>query len=476
MNIHGSQAVRQRKRLMMGLALIAVCAIGFAGGRFWVYVQNPIMDDPGFRNLSFAYDEIMDDYLEGADSRSLVNGAIEGMVGSLGDPYSVYLTEAKGEQFIQSYEDHFVGIGVTIREQDGEFVIEEAIKDAPAEKAGLKTGDVMLKVDGTPMKGMTLDKLMTLVRGQEGTEVKLQIRREGLAEPLELPVVRGAVPVHTVSFAMKEDGIGTIAINRFADKTGDEFDKAIEALQAKGMKKLLLDLRSNPGGLLEPTIHIANRFVPKGKTIVQVVYKGEKRIITHKSEQKEPWKLPVAILVDGNTASSAEVLTAALKDTAGAVVIGEQTFGKGIVQQFRQLADGSVLKLTEAQWRSPDGQWIHKKGIEPTRVVKAPAYTQLPRLPVGLKLQEGDYGERVETAQQMLQVLGYITGEPPGIYNADTIKAVKAFQLSEGIPANGILNDRTAYRITTRLMEKYRAEDPQMLTAMEELRAAAAEE
>lgn len=456
----------------MAVVVIAACAIGFAGGRFWMYVKNPIMQEREFRNLSYAYNQIMDGYLEGASPKTLVNGAIEGMVGSLGDPYSVYLTEDKGEQFIQSYEDHFVGIGVTIREQDGDFIIEEVIKEAPAEKAGLKRGDMLVKVDGTSVKGIAFDKLMTMVRGQEGTVVKLQIRRDGLAEPLELPVTRGAVPVHTVAFEMKEDGIGVITISRFADKTGDEFDSAIKALEAKGMKKLLLDLRSNPGGLLDPTIHIANRFVPKGETILQVVYKDEKRVITHKSEQKEPWKLPIAVLVDGNTASSAEVLAAALKDTANAAVIGEQTFGKGVVQQFRQLSDGSVLKLTEAQWRSPDGQWIHKKGITPTIVVPAPAYTQLPRLPAGLKLKEGDYGERVETVQQMLKVLGYDTGTSSGVYNEATTEAVKEFQRSEAIPADGMMNDRTAYRMTTRLMEKFRAEDPQLLTAMEELRKA----
>ncbi|RAP77086.1 S41 family peptidase [Paenibacillus montanisoli] len=472
MNLHGEKAVKQRRRVKMAAVILVAVAVGFAGGRFSMLFQYPIMKEPAFRNLSFAYKEIMSRYLDGADSKALVDGAAEGMVSSLGDPYSVYLAGDRGEQYISSYEDHFVGIGVEIREEDSEFIIDKLIKGAPSEKAGLKAGDMFVTVDGTSTRGLDLEKLKELVQGKEGTTAKLTVRREGSSKPIAISVVRGAVPVHTVSFKMLDGGIGEITISRFAEKTADEFNAALSGLQKKGMKSLLLDLRSNPGGLLEPTITIANRFVPKGETIVQVVYKGESRVITHKSSQKEPWKLPVAILVDAHTASSAEVLTAALKATAGAKVVGEKTFGKGIVQNFRQLKDGSVLKLTEAQWRSPDGQWIHKKGIEPSYVVSAPSYAELPRLAPGLKLQIGDYGEKVQTVQKMLQVLGYNVGAGTGIYDADTAAAVRAFQHGEALPVTGVMNDKTAYRIMVKLSDKFDAEDPQRIKAVSLLRAA----
>ncbi|SDW45358.1 S41 family peptidase [Paenibacillus sp. CF384] len=472
MSIYGEKAVKQRRRVSMAVLLTVAVVVGFAGGRFSMMLQYPIMKEPAFRNLSYAYKEIMNRYLEGADSKALIDGAAEGMVGSLGDPYSVYLTGDRGEQYISSYEDHFVGIGVEIREEDGRFIIDKLIKSAPAEKSGLKAGDVFVSIDGTSAKGLDLTKLKELVQGKEGTTAKLTVERESSNKPLAISVVRGAVPVLTVTSKMLSDGIGEITISRFAEKTSDEFNAATEALQKKGMKSLLLDLRGNPGGLLEPTITIANRFVPKGKTIVQVVYKGETRVITHTSSQKEPWKLPIAILVDAHTASSAEVLTAALKTTAGAKVVGQKTFGKGIVQNFRQLKDGSVLKLTEAQWRSPDGQWIHKKGIVPEYAVAAPDYIQLPRLAAGLKLGIGDYGDKVQTVQSMLQVLGYAVGAGKGIYDEDTASAVRSFQASEDLPQTGAMNDKTAYRMMVKVTSKFEVEDPQLIKAVSLLQAA----
>ncbi|GGD76501.1 S41 family peptidase [Paenibacillus nasutitermitis] len=471
MNKYGRQEANQRRNVNLVLLVVVACALGFIGGRISMMAQYPVLKEAAFRNLSYAYTEIMDNYLNGATSKALVEGATEGMVASLDDPYSVYLSGDKGEQYVQSYEDTFVGIGVEIREQDGEFIIENTIKDAPAEKAGLKSGDVFLSVDGKTAKGITLADLKQLVQGKEGSTAKLMIRRQGMNEPLEVPVTRGAVPVHTVTFEMKEGQIGEISITRFAEKTGDEFKEAVTKLQQLGMKSLLIDLRGNPGGLLTPTVEIANLFVPKGETILQVVYKDEKQVITHKSEQKTPWKLPLAILVDDHTASSAEVLTAALKTTANASVIGQKTFGKGIVQNFRQLKGGSVLKLTEAQWRSPDGQWIHKKGIEPTIAVEAPSYTLLPRLPAGLLIKEGDYGDKVQTVQTMLSTLGYSAGAGNGIFDEGTAAAVKKFQRDEALPDNGAVNDRTAYRITARLMEKYKKEDPQLRAALKALQA-----
>ncbi|MFC0332880.1 S41 family peptidase [Paenibacillus sepulcri] len=470
MSLYGQQEAKQRRNVNMVLLIVVACVIGFIGGRISMTVQYPILKESTFHNLSYAYNEIMDNFLDGAKSKALVEGAAEGMVASLNDPYSVYLSGDKGEQYVQSYEDTFVGIGVEIREQDGEFIIENTIKGAPAEKAGLQSGDVFLSVDSKEVKGITLEELKQLVQGKEGSIAKLTIRRQGMNEPLDVPVTRGAVPVHTVTYEMKADKIGEITVTRFAEKTGDEFKEAVTKLQELGMKSLLIDLRGNPGGLLTPTVEIANLFVPKGQTILQVVYKGEKQVITHKSEQKTPWTLPIAILVDDNTASSAEVLTAALKTTANATVVGQKTFGKGIVQNFRQLKDGSVLKLTEAQWRSPDGQWIHKKGIEPNIAVEAPSYTLLPRLPAGLQIKSGDYGDKVQTVQSMLKTLGYDVGAGTGIYDDATSTAVKKFQRDEALPDNGVVNDKTAYRMTTRLMEKYKQEDPQMAKALDVLR------
>lgn len=472
MSVYGEQAVKQRRRVTLAILLVIAVVVGFAGGRISMLIQYPVMKEAAFKNLSYAYNEIMNRYLNGAEAKTLVDGAAEGMVASLGDPYSVYMTGEKGEQFVQSYEDHFVGIGVEIRQEDGEFVIDKIIKGTPASKSGLKAEDTFVTVDGKRTSGIELAALKAMLQGKEGTKVKISVRREGTNGTIDMTIPRGAVPVLTVSYEMKPDGVGEITISRFAEKTAEEFSSAIDALQKKGMKSLLLDLRGNPGGLLEPTIELANRFVPKGKTIVQVVYKDEQHVITHTSSQKEPWKLPIAILVDAHTASSAEVLTAALKEDAGAQVVGEKTFGKGIVQNFRQLKDGSVLKLTEAQWRTPKGSWIHKKGIEPTVAVAAPDYALLPGLPANLKMKIGDYGDQVVTVQKMLQVLGYNTGTNNGIFDADTENAVRAFQSNEKLPVTGTVNDKTAHHMVSRLSDKFNVEDPQRNKAMSLLEAA----
>ncbi|WP_219838672.1 S41 family peptidase [Paenibacillus sp. R14(2021)] len=472
MSIYGEKAVKQRRQVKLAVLIVIVCAVGFVGGRYSMVLQNPIIKEKAFGNLSYSYKEIMKDYLNGADAKKLIDGASEGMVNSLGDPYSVFLSGEKGEAYMQSYQDHFVGIGVEIRQEDGAYIIDNLIKGAPSAKAGLKKEDAIVNVDGKSVKGLVFDDLKNLLQGKAGTTVNIQIQRAGASGLLTIPVIRGDVPVLTVSSEMRAGGIGEITISRFAEKTAEEFDAAVKSLQKQGMKSLLLDLRGNPGGLLNPTIEIANRFVPKGKTIVQVVYKDEKQVLTHKSSQKEPWRLPIAILVDSHTASSAEVLTAALKDTAGAQVVGEKTFGKGIVQNFNQLNDGSVLKLTEAQWRTPNGQWIHKKGIEPNVTVAAPDYALLPRLDAGLKLTVGDYGDNVVTVQKMLQAIGYQVGAGFGIYNASMAAAVRTFQEQESLPVTGDMNDRTAYRILNRLTDKFQSEDPQRNKAVELLETA----
>jgi carboxyl-terminal processing protease len=450
--------------------LAAAVVIGFFGGRLYIENKYPMLKNPAFSNLNLTYNEIMQDYLDGAKGSDLIHGAAAGMTASLKDPYSVYLTGAEGEDYVQHYDDHFVGIGVELREEDGEFIINSAIKGAPAEKVGLRKEDVIEAVDGQTMKGKSMNDLIMLTRGAEGSKVKLMIRRQGLDEPFEVTITRANVPVTTVTSEMLESGIGHVQISRFAENTAVEFNTEVDRLMKQGMKGLLLDLRMNPGGLVSPTIEIANRLVPKGKTILQVVYKNDRSEITYRSKQKEAWKLPIVVLVDESSASSAEVLSAALKESAGAELVGVKTFGKGIVQTFQQFRDGSVLKLTESQWRTPSGAWIHKKGIQPNVTVKMPNYASLPVLPTDGKLKVGQYGQEVKTAEQMLQALGYPVGNPEGIYDEDTASAVQSFQRDERLTADGVLNSRTAYQLMDNLREKLTKDDPQLHKGIEELK------
>lgn len=460
-----------RYRVFGILAAFVFILFGFALGRWSMTLQYPILKEKAFGNLSESYREIKNDYLFGVKPGQLINGAAKGMVASLEDPYSVYLPGEQGEDYMKSYQPEFVGIGIEVRTEDGKYVIESVIKDTPAEKNGLASGDVISKVDGTPVSGKSMAELVGLLRGKEGTKVRVTLLRPGASEPIEAEMTRAQIPVKTVSFEMEEGGIGKITISRFAQSTADEFKKAFEALRKKGMKSLLLDMRSNPGGLLVPTIEIANQLVPGGKLILEVDHKDKMNVETYRSKQKKPLELPIVVLVNGETASAAEVLTAALKESAGATVVGTKTFGKGIVQSFGQFRDRSVLKLTEAQWKTPNGEWIHKRGVKPDKVVGLPSYASLPALPAGVHLEKNDYGDNVKTLQSMLEALGYPSGKSTGVFDDSTEAALKTFQQAEGLDANGELSDKTAYRLMERLRDKLEREDPQMTAALELLRS-----
>lgn len=470
MGTDGTSRRRQRRLAAGVLAVLIAGAAGFGAGRWSITERYPMLKDPAFENLDYTYREIMSDYLNGAKASDLIHGAAEGMTHSLRDPYSSYYIGQQGEEYVQRYDDHIVGIGVEIREEDGEFVINSAYKGAPAEKAGLLKDDVIVAVDGKSMKGKAMTDLVGMTRGEVGTKVKVTVRRSGLAEPFEVTLVREEIPVTTVTSELLDGGIGKVSVSRFAEGTGTEFNKAVDSLLEQGMKGLLLDLRSNPGGLVNPTLDIANRLIPKDRIILEVVYKDESRKITYRSKQEKPWELPITVLIDESSASSAEVLAAALRDSAGAKLVGAKTFGKGVVQSFRQLRDGSVLKLTESQWRTPSGKWIHGEGIAPDYEAQLPDYARLPVLATDEVLKEGAYGQNVKTAELMLEAVGYDAGEPEGIYDARTAAAVERFQQDERLTPTGTISGRTAFKLMDRLRAKLKEEDPQLHKAEEVLR------
>ena len=410
------RSAADKQRFIRWCVIIAAAAltVGFLAGRVSMLVQYPVIQEKVFSNFNASYKQIKKDYLFGTKPDELMIGAAKGMLSALNDPYSVYLPGSEGEDYIQSYQPEFVGIGVHVRQEEDRYLIDTVIKDTPAEKGGLKAEDEITAIDGTPVKGITMEKLVGLLRGEKGTKVKVSLTRSGTA-PITLELTRAPIPVTTVSDKMLEGGVGEIIISRFAESTAKEFDTAFDNLQKKGMKKLVLDLRSNPGGLLVPTIDIASKLIPKGKPILEVDYKDDKKVQKYASKQKKELNLPIVVLVNGGTASAAEVLSAALKESAGAKVIGTTTFGKGIVQSFGQFKDNSVLKLTEAQWKTPSGEWIHKKGVKPDETVELPAYASLPALPTGEELKKGDYGDHVKTLQSMLEALGYPAPHEAGV-------------------------------------------------------------
>ncbi|TWT25715.1 S41 family peptidase [Planomicrobium sp. CPCC 101110] len=429
-----------------------------------VQVNSPERQE--FQKLYAAYDQIESEYYEEVESDTLVNGAINGMIEALGDPYSDYMNEEEAAQFTEGISSSFEGIGAEVQERSGYVAVVSPIKNSPAEKAGILPNDLILEVDGKSIQGFSSSEAVMLIRGEKGTKVTLTIRRGENSEPIEIEIVRDEIPIETVYSEMGDDKVAHIQITSFAEKTYDELLAAIEDLEKQGMKAMVLDVRQNPGGLLTSALDISNLFVEEGKTLFEVQAKGqEPEIYTATSDTKV--EVPVTLLIDGGSASAAEILAGAVSESGDVQLIGEKTFGKGTVQTANNMSDGSNLKFTTAKWLTPDGNWIHEKGIEPDVKVEYPEYASLPVLDPSVELKDGTISEQVRTAEKMLEALGYEVGEVDGVFEEEMETAVKAFQEDKELEADGVLTGDSTYAVMTALREKIEKDDPMLQEAQE---------
>ena len=333
-------------------------------------------DRPEFNKLYQAFDTLKSGYYQKVNQQKMINGAINGMVESLDDPYSDYMSNDEAKSFHSSISSSFEGIGAEIQEKDGHILIVSPIKGSPAEKAGIKPNDIVLAVNGKSLQGMNSTQAVTLIRGKKGTKVELTIQRAGTDTPVKVPIVRDTIPVETVYGEMVGDGIAKVQVTSFSTNTSKELVNTLNDLQKKGMKGLVLDLRQNPGGLLDQAISISSMFVPKGKVIVKEQDRNG-NIKEYPSENSGNPNLPLVVLIDKGSASASEILSAAVSESAGVPLVGEKSFGKGTVQTAADFKDGSNLKYTIAKWLTPKGNWIHKKGINPDYAVALPDYASL---------------------------------------------------------------------------------------------------
>ena len=319
------------------------------------------------RNMLFStYDGEIDD-------EKLLEGAMKGMADAIGDPYTVYMNQDEFVTFIESSQGSFYGIGAQLGIRDNNVTIIAPVEGSPAEKAGLKAGDVILKVDDYEVNELNTEAVVSRVRGEEGVPVTLTIKREGVENPLEIEIVRAEIKTESVKGEILEDGIGYIQLTTFSDEeVSDKFAEKLNELKQQGMKKLILDLRGNPGGYLNECVEIASNFIPEGEVITYTIDKYDKKVISN-SLGGDAIGMPLVVLVDGGSASASEVVTGALRDYEVATIIGTRTFGKGIVQQLRVLPnDMGGLKVTTSKYYTPNGENIHGTGIEPNIVVEIP--------------------------------------------------------------------------------------------------------
>ena len=419
-----------------------------------------------FSKLYEAYDLLKNKYYKDIDDEKVVDGAINGMFDALGDPYSDFMVKEEADQFKTGLSSSFQGIGAEIQERNGSITVVSPIKNSPAEKAGLLPKDIILTVDGKSIHGLSASEAVARIRGEKGTPVKLTVKREGNADPLNMTIVRDEIPVETVYGEMLEGDIAHIHITSFSENTAKEFEKILADYEGKGLKGIVLDVRQNPGGYLDAAIEISNLFVPEGKPIVQVQQKDEEPKITNAIAGKK-YNVPVTVLVDSGSASASEILAGALKESVGAKIVGETSFGKGTVQNVTPLKDGSNLKFTTAKWLTPNGNWIHEKGIAPDVKVSYPSYASLPYLDPSVEMKKDVQSNSVKAAQEMLEVLGYEPVKANGIFDQYTERAVKKLQAASGLEETGVLTGDTTYALMDALRAKIKAADPQLLKAKE---------
>jgi carboxyl-terminal processing protease len=422
-----------------------------------------------FNKLYEAFDTLKSGYYKEIDQKKVINGAINGMVESLDDPYSDYMSNEEAENFHGSISSSFQGIGAEIQEKDGHIVIVSPIKGSPAEKAGLKPNDMILSVNGKSLQGMNSTQAVTLIRGKKGTKVELSIQRPGTDAPITVPIIRDEIPIETVYGEMVGDGIAKVQITSFSSNTSKELVDKLNELQGKGMKGLVLDLRQNPGGLLDQAISISSMFVPKGKLILKVEDRNGK-IKEYPSQNEGNPNLPLVVLIDKGSASASEILAGAVKESAGVKLVGEKSFGKGTVQTASDFEDGSNLKFTTAKWLTPNGNWIHKKGINPDVAVALPAYASLTIINPDKELKQSSSGTEVQNAQKMLKAVGFDPGRTDGFFDKKTKEAVTAFQKAQKLPVNGVLKGDSTMKLMELLREKIKNSDTQLQEAIKVLK------
>jgi carboxyl-terminal processing protease len=304
-------------------------------------------------------------YLEEVDDSTLADGIYKGLLASLGDPYSCYYTADEYKALMESSSGVYCGIGATVTQNvnTGVITIVKPFVNGPAYEAGILPGDIVYKVNGEEVTGEDLTEVVSRIKGEEGTVANITIIRNGVDDPIEFAITRRTVEVPTIEYEMLDNKIGYIAISEFDEVTAEQFRKAINALDKKGQKGLIVDVRDNPGGLLDTVVDILDRMLPKG-LIVYTEDKYGKREEKY-SDGKEEFDKPLVVLINGNSASASEIFAGAIQDYNKGTIVGTTSFGKGIVQSIIPLYDGTAIKVTVSKYYTPKGKNIHGVGITP---------------------------------------------------------------------------------------------------------------
>ena len=327
-------------------------------------------DTPSYVNVDFApfwsvWEQVTRNHLnsENVDPQKLLYGAISGMVNAVGDPYSVFLDPKQNAEFLSSLSGTFEGVGIELGSRNNKLVVVAPLEGTPAELAGIRAGDMIVAIDGKDTTSIAVPEAVQKIRGDAGTKVKLTIKR-GDKPPFDVVITRGKINVKSVRL-VTEKNIPVIRLSRFGDNTQTEWDEAVNQIITKNYKKIILDLRNNPGGRLDSAIYIAGEFLPKN-AVVTIQEDADSRREQYRTDREGRLQnVELVILINEGSASASEIVAGALRDSKKVKLVGMKTFGKGTVQKVEDLGDGSGLHLTTAKWLTPNGTWVNEKGLEP---------------------------------------------------------------------------------------------------------------
>lgn len=409
-------------------------------------------------------------YYEEIDSEILIEGALEGMAGAVGDPYTEYLDEIESTSFEEDISGSFEGIGAEVM-KDGEFVrIVSPIANSPAESAGLQPNDFIVEIDGQSVTDMTLNEAVALIRGPEGSDVELLIERGD--NRMTVVLTRATIPIETVYHEIDEQDstIGYINIVNFNLPTYEETVEAIKDLEAQGIEKIVFDVRGNPGGLLTTAIQIANIFVPNGQPLMMTEYReDEEPTVYLASDEYGEFKYEgeAVLLIDEGSASASEILAGAMQ-SVDIPLLGQTTFGKGTVQSVISLGDSDEVKFTSGRWLTADGEWINEEGIQPDKEVLLPQYVNLFIINPSEVYEQGQNSPEIENLKSVLSALGYSVSQNSQ-YDETVVEAVSAYQSENDLAVDGTVKEETARSLTDSLRALIEENDTQYNAAIEVL-------
>lgn len=351
------------------VGLIAGLSISIGSG---VFAEREIKSTAGLpveelRTFSDVFGRIKNDYVEDVEDSEMLNNAIRGMLSGL-DPHSSYLDQEQFKELQVGTSGEFGGLGIEVGMEDGFVKVIAPIDDTPAQRAGIEAGDLIIRLDDTPVKGLTLNDAVKIMRGKPGTVLRLTVVREGVDQPLKIDIKRAVIKVKSVKSRMLEDGFAYVRISQFQSKTAENMVDAIEALNKEAggpLKGMVLDLRNNPGGVLNGAVAVSDAFLKKGLIVYTEGRVSDSKLRFNATPDDILNSAPLVVLVNQGSASASEIVSGALQDHHRAIVVGTQTFGKGSVQTILPLSNGTAVKLTTARYYTPSGRSIQAEGIKP---------------------------------------------------------------------------------------------------------------